>query len=342
MPDSSLPNILLLVIDSARADRMSCYGHDRPTTPNLDALAEQGVVFDNCWSESNWTLPVCFTALTGLHPREHQSETHRQLPAGLPTLQEAMGRAGYTTMLASANQFVGRNCGLDRGFDLYHMPPHVFRMAKPFFIYIGRRMGWTDVGGGSLNTHLLSWLDRADSPWFATVWYNEPHHPFMAKRPFSTRFCPRPLSFWRRQHLMGRMRSMRQLAATADEQEIGDVRGLYDGGVAYSDHLVGQVIEHLQATGRWHNTAIIVTSDHGDMLGEHGLMGHGRAAGMYAPLVRVPLVVRVPGVLDGGDRSNALVQLADVTHTAAALAGRSDDLAPSAAQRVDLREAAAG
>ncbi len=343
MSDSpAKPNVLLLVLDSARADRMSCYGHHLPTTPNIDAIAEQSAVFENCYSESNWTLPVCFTLLTGLHPREHQSETHRQLPPEIPSLQDAMKRGGYTTMLASANQFVGRRCGLDRGFDRYFMAMHVHHMTKPFFSYVGRRLGITDVGGATLNSHVLPWIERTDKPWFATVWYNEPHHPFMGKRPFSTRFSPRPLPFWRRQYLMRRMRNMRQVGATADEQELSDIRGLYDGGLAYTDHLVGEVANALRASGQWENTVLVIVADHGDMLGEAGLMGHGRSAGMRYPLVRVPLILRIPAVTDPGSRESAVVQLADITQMAATIAGAEETLVHTAAPRMDLRDAIGG
>lgn len=339
---SSQPNVLLIVVDSLRADRCSCYGYDRATTPHIDALADEGVVFDNCWSESTWTLPVCFTVLTGLHPREHQSEIHRQLPPEIPTLQDAMKRAGYTTMLASANQFVGRNCGLDRGFDHYFMSPHVTRMAKPLVLYVGRRMGWTDVGGAAVNAHTHRWIEQTDGPWFATVWHNEPHHPYSGKRPYTTIFSPTPLSFLRRQHLMRRMRHMRQLGATADQRELDDIGGLYDGGVAYADHLVGRTVARLKSLGQWDNTVVIVTADHGDMLGEHGLMGHGRAAAMYSPLVRVPLIVRIPGVTDAGTRADAQVQLADIPQTIANIVGTGDTLGATAAPRLDLRDALAG
>jgi len=336
------PNLLLIVIDSARADRFSCYGYDQPTTPNIDAVAEEGALFEEAWAESSWTLPMCFTLLTGLAPREHRAEAHRSLPDAIPTLQEALKGAGYQTYLGSGNQFIGARYGLTRGFDAHYMPPHVFRMTKPITKYLFRWLGWTDAGGGALTSRFVRHLSDMQEPWFSLIWYNDVHHPYSGRQPFTRRFCGGQVSLSRQVSLMRRMHHMQELGATASERDLRDISGLYDGALAYTDHLIGQLRRGLEARGCWENTVVVITADHGEMLGEKGLMSHGRPAGMYQPLIRVPMIMRAPGLLPKGAQSEALVQSADITHTLASVGGVGEALAPTAAEGVDLRAAAMG
>ena len=147
---------------------------------------------------------------------------------------------------------------------------------------------------------------------------------------------------FRRVSLVCRMRRMLSLAPEATPDDLLDMVGLYDGCLAYSDWLVGLTREGLERRGQWEDTAVVVTADHGDMLGERGLLGHGRTADMYLPLLRIPLIVRLPGLEGNGRASAAVVQMADITRTLASLGGVPGQLSPSAAQTVDLREAAAG
>jgi arylsulfatase A-like enzyme len=336
------PNVLLVVLDSARADRLSCYGHTKQTSPNIDAIAQSGIVFERCQAESSWTVPSAMSLFTGLAPREHLAEGHRQLPEGMPSLQGALRRAGYATVLAGANGFIGPVTGLDRDFDVVRNPRHVKQLTKPVTEYLTRRLGWTDNWGGAITSRLLEELQGAAGPWFAAIWYNECHHPYMGRKPFSTAFADRPLSLLRRLRLMGRMRHMKELAATAADEEWRDIRALYDGSIAYNDHLVGRLREGLESMGAWDDTLVVVVGDHGDLLGEHGLAGHRWAVGLYRPVTHVPLVMRLPGGEPAGVRSEALVQLADVPRTIAAICGCSDALAQTAAGAVDLRDAAGG
>jgi len=330
------PNILLTVIDSARVDRFSCYGYGEPTTPNIDSIAEEGVRFDAAYAESSWTLPVCFTLLTGLTPREHLGERHRSLPADMPTLPEAVGQSGYTSFAGSTNTFFGPRCGLQRGFDEFFMPRQTVSLTRPFVKYVAQRLGWTDEGGQAVTSRFLDWVGGVDQPWLALLWYNDAHHPYAARQPFTTRFCRQPIALGRRLSLLRRMRRMLDLVATASEEDLRLVNGLYDGGIAYEDMLVGQLREGLESLDLWDQTIVAITADHGEMLGERGLMGHGRAADMYRPLLQVPLVVRVPGASGERRSSDALVQLADVAYSAASAAEANRFLPPTMAETADL------
>lgn len=336
------PNMLLIVLDSTRADRCSCYGYERPTTPNLDGIAAEGTLFEECWSDSSWTLPVAHTIMTGLTPREHLAEHYRRLPEEIPTLSEAVQAAGYQTLLYSGNAFLGRYAGLHRGFDrLYHA--RVVRPAWRWMLrYVLAYLGLAGWGGEELTALTLQELRRARSPWFTVLWYNDVHHPFVAPARLRRKFLREPMSFRRRLSLMSRMRDMQELAATMTEDDRRDVSDLYDAAVAHNDDLLGVLREGLERLKLWEDTAIIIFADHGQMLGEHGLTSHGRPAGLYRQLIRVPMIVHWPGVVPAGHRSNAFVQLADLTETVGRIIGGLDALPRSGAERVDLRAAAVG
>jgi arylsulfatase A-like enzyme len=336
------PNLLLLVIDSARADHFSCYGYDRPTTPNIDRLAEEGVRFEAAYSESSWTLPASFSLLTGLAPREHQAEAVRVLPAGIPSLPEVLQQQGYATFGASANEFLGPRSGLDRGFGTFTLAPQQEFWTRALYRYGPQRVGLADWGGRALTGRFLRWVGEARQPWFALIWHNEPHHPYCARWPFTRRFLRQRMSIPRQISLVCRMRRMLSIAPAMTARDLADMTGLYDGCLGYADGLVGRTRRGLEARGQWANTAVVVVADHGEMLGERGLLGHGRTADLYRPLVRVPLIVRAPGSLEGGTASKAPVQLADVAQTLAALGGAEAGLSPTAAERLDLRDSASG
>jgi arylsulfatase A-like enzyme len=135
---------------------------------------------------------------------------------------------------------------------------------------------------------------------------------------------------------------MKELAATGDEQEWEDIRALYDGALGYNDHLVGELRNALQGMGAWDDTLVIVTADHGDLIGEHGLGGHRWAVGLYREVTHVPLIARFPGGEAVGERSGALVQLQDIPRTIADICGCADALAESAVETVNLRDATGG
>jgi len=335
------PNILLLINDSARRDRCACYGYGRATTPALDALAGEGVRFDAAYSESSWTVPVMFTLLTGLAPREHQGERLRRLPAALPTLPELLKKRGYHTFAASANPFFGPKCGVERGFDEFRRPPRAIRIAKPFVKYMAQRLGWADNGGRAIADGFARALPAVRRPWFGVLWFFDTHTPYGPKRPFIDRFARERLPFGPRNRLLARLRRPPELAATATAEELRQLSDLYDAAIAYADMLIGEVCDALRQRGLWDDTVVIVAADHGEMLGERGLAGHGRSGGMYQPVVHVPLIARGPG-FPSGATSAALVQWADVTQTVAELAGAAPELPATAAQRVSLLQAARG
>jgi len=335
------PNILLIVLDSARADRFSCYGYRKPTTPNIDRIAAEGTLFTECWSESNWTLPVSYTLMTGLAPREHRSESYRDLPDGLPTLPRALEAGEWRTVLTSANAFLGMATGMHEAFDVFETPHFGHPLLKPLLKYLFLRLALVDKGGADLNRRMLRQIAHEEAPWFGVMWTDDVHHPWVGKGEFASKFADRPISVARRWGVLERARKLQEFVATGSERDLQDLNALYDGCVGYADHLVGELRAGMEAQGRWDDTLLIIAADHGDMLGEHALTGHGQPAGMYRQLIRVPLIVHGPG-FPSGERSDAIVQLADVTQTVGEITGALGGLAPTAAPRVDLRDAATG
>lgn len=335
------PNVLVVVLDSVRADRLSCYGYPRATSPDLDRIAEEGVRFTSALSECNWTLPVAVSLLTGLTPREHRAESHRRLPKDMPSMVEALGQVGYTTYCGSANGFLGPRRGLCRGFGQYRTPARQNRLTRHLTRYVLRPMGWTDEGGAAVLNGFLRWVDHTPGPWFGLLWLIESHYPYLSPQPHMNRFANPPLSYRRRLELANRMRRPLHLVSTARPDDLRDLSNLYDGAVSYGDTLLGHLRQGLSQRGLWDAATTVIMADHGDMLGERGLMGHGNAAGVYQPLVKIPMVVHSPQV-QAGTVSDALVQVTDVTQTVCELAGAADLLQPSAAPRCNLLEAARG
>jgi arylsulfatase A-like enzyme len=312
------PNVLVIVVDTLRADHVSSYGYSRPTTPNLDHLAQQGVSFENAISTCSWSLPSHVSLLTGRYQFEHGVGSVQPEPwlgwggrglGGFPTLGEALKQKGYRTGAFSANRtYFSRDLGFGRGFlhfeDYFHSPSDAFvrtlygrefariylkRSEHSLVKRILRKLGLTSLldqdaeGSGSyggafgvrkradvVNQEVLGWIDRdRQRPFFAFLNYFDVHDPYGAPRDY-----PRPS--WPRQT---------------------DIDA-YDDGVKYVDDYIGRLMDELGRRGLANNTLVVITSDHGESLGQHHLRTHGKA--LYRELIRVPLVIWYPGHAPAG------------------------------------------
>ena len=335
----SQTNVLLIVLDSVRADHLSCYGHPRSTTPNLDALAGAGVRFTTALSESTWTLPAAMTLFTGLAPREHRVESHRRMPEAAPSLPALLGQAGYETFCITGNPFPRKN-GMDRGFQSTYLPAQQSRLAHWVNENFSQPMGWADLGGRALANNFRSRLGRVKQPWFGLVWINDAHFPYLCPRIEGRTTAAQTLPLKRRLEIARHLRHPKHWLNSMTDEDRADLLRIYESGVTYTDYIVGRMLNDLDAQGMAGETMVVVTADHGEMLGERGLMAHGAASGVYQPLIHVPLIMRMPGLAAGV--SPALVQLGDITETVARTAGVASQLAPTAMERVDLREAVYG
>jgi arylsulfatase A-like enzyme len=334
------PNVLLLVLDSLRADRLSCYGGPPGLTPHLDTLAAGGARFTTAIAESTWTLPMALTLFTGLTPREHDGERHRRIPLNMPTLADLLRGAGYATMGATGNGIVHGRARFDSGFDAFFVPGPQRWVTRSAISRVAQPLGLADIGGASVVRSFRRWLRHVRDPWFAMLWLNDAHFPYLAPRWARLQHRSQQLSIIERLKLTHRLKRPRQWNPAGTPQERDLLSSVYNGGVAYVDSLVGQVAEELDRSAAGDDTLVVTVADHGEMLGEKGLMTHGPFSGMYQPLVHVPLIMRGPGVRPAV--SPALVQLADVTQTIAEVGGVAHRLPRTAVQRLDLRAAADG
>ena len=324
-PAAQGPNVLLIILDTVRAANLSLYGYQRHTTPNLEQFAEQGVVFDRAIAPSPWTLPSHAVLFSGRDPNELNADWWLPLDDTHPMLAEVLSARGYVTAGFSANiSYASAEAGLARGFhrfdDFAVKPGEILRTSTML------RRALRAVGAGSVvasenhgrkfasdvSGSFLSWLDDKpdDRPYFAFLNYFDSHDPYYAEAPFDTLFGPvRPMTLnW------GSLPDTAQISAWTDG---------YDRSLAFLDDALGRLFDELQRRGTLDETVVIVTSDHGEHLGERGYMRHGTT--LYMPVLHVPLIVRFPPAVPGGLRIDVPVALRDIPATVLDLVGASGD-----------------
>lgn len=317
------PNVLLLVMDTVRADHLSAYGYDRPTTPNLKRWAERGVRFDRARATAPWTLPSHASMLTGCWPHQLSADVQHPLDGAKPTLAEYLGDRGYATGGFVANTYYCNAWyGIDRGFDRYEDFPEN-EQVNPVEILrsstLGRRvakkLGFRLATPGSrdsrksaaaINRDALAWVDGLprDRPFFAFLNYYDAHGPYETPAGYARRFARPGDDPGRDAGVIQEFEGMAKAPNPAHPEAIGRVRAVgaeagrimvdaYDDCIAALDAEIGRLLDTLDASGRLANTLVIITSDHGEHFGDRGLFGHGNS--LYHPLIDVPLVILPPG-----------------------------------------------
>jgi arylsulfatase A-like enzyme len=309
------PNVVLVTIDTLRADHLGCYGYPRPTSPFLDELAAGGTLFLDPVSPAAWTKPATGTILTGLYPSRHGALYHGstlQLPDGERTLAEAFRAAGYVTAAFVTNPNIKRVFEFDRGFDQYFDSPvedtvtlasiRATRFGHVLMSLMRHQFNWNyenDVRG--MNEHILAWLDaNRDNRFFLYLHYIDPHVPYAPPAEYRRQF--------EQDHGL----------VLFDERKRAVGIDLYDGEIRYADDGMRELVDRLRALGIWENTLFALTSDHGEEFLEHGVLGHGFS--LYQEVIRVPLIAHGPGVA-AGRRVEEPVQVVDLPATLLDLAG---------------------
>ena len=299
-PPAVASSVLIVTIDTLRADRLGVYGAGNVKTPNIDRLAREGAWAPQATVHAPLTRPSHASLFTGRYPAEHgiRDNISPPLDAGVPLLAERFQRAGFATAAFIASTVLDRQSGLARGFDLYSDRFNPGEDRKP---------------GDVVAAEAIDWM-KGKRKFFGWVHLYDPHAPYVPPGRYAAEYADRP----------------------------------YDGTVAWSDEVVGRLIDALRTAGTLDNTLVIVTSDHGEALGEHGEDVHGYF--VYEATLRVPLVVRGPGVKPG-TRLEGLARTIDLFPTivemtrlggaatptsgrslAAALTGAKVDDAPSFAE----------
>lgn len=288
-------NVLLITLDTTRADHLGCYGHSAARTPALDSLAEDGVLFERAYTVAPLTLPVHTTLFTGLYPAETGIVTNGRGRLGddVPTLAELLSAAGYDTAAFVGSFVLNRRFGLDRGFTKYDDAVD----DDPGTDLLHRQRD-----GESVMNSALKWLGmRHFRPFFCWIHLYDAHTPYRSHADlFGDVFAGRP----------------------------------YDAEIAYVDRQVGRAVEHLTAARQMEQTIVIVVGDHGEGLGEHGESTHSFM--LYDTTIRIPMIVRHPGLRSSARRVGAEVSLVDMLPTIV------DLLALPARQGMGRRSFAAG
>ncbi len=316
------PNVLLIVIDTLRADHLGCYGYHLDTTPNIDRLATRSVVFDRAFSNSDGTILSHISLFSSryTHPNELRI-------GSTTTLAEAFRTAGYATYGVSANPALATASGWGKGFDWYTDRPiddatlerSVNDLNYSRQIEVRDAEQTTDFVLEALHRHRD---ERPDHPWFLFVNYLDPHDPYTERRPWSETF--------RRSdsEISGTLRPtegrtiwkwIAQSLPALSEADVRRLGELYDAEIGYTDDQIQRVFDFLVETGQANETIILVTSDHGEVLGENGQFTH--MLSVMEPEIRVPFVLHVPGLSNVPARSETLVESVDVAPTLLSLAG---------------------
>ncbi len=334
-PDSS-PNVILLVMDTQRADHLSLYGYSRPTSPNLERMAASSWIFENAMSNSSWTLPSHATMMTGRQLHEHRAGIgkHVFLDQRYPTIAEMLRSRGYVTGGFVANVFwCGRRTGLQRGFihyeDYFGSPGDAVArtvLGRWITYRAVAAFGQQDIPGrksaADVNRRMLQWIDKqGQRPFFIFANFLDVHKPFRPPPPFAGRYSGgnAPPSASREGGVeLGALTGRAQAASPEEIQ--WDIDG-YDESIQYLDSEIGGLYAELERRGILENTLIIVTSDHGESFGEHGLYHHGN--GLYRDQTFIPLLLHWPGHLSAAriKRPAGLDQLAPTIAEATGIGG---------------------
>ena len=288
--------VILIVVDAMRPDRISPYGSARDTTPHLAALADDGVVLTNYFVNGNWTRPSTASLLTGLPPARHGVESDRdKLADQFVTLAQVLGEVGVRTGAVVGNGNAGSAFGLGRGFDFYAdtvrhwegLPSadQVVELALPF-----------------VRSHQRE-------PFFLMLFFVDPHDPYHAPGAYENMYVSDPA--------VRLVRSPHWELGKYTPAEIERMVATYDGAVRYTDSVLGRFFDELRALGLYDESTIIVTSDHGEAFGEHGVFLHSHH--FYDEIVRAPLIMRAPRMDRRGVYAHPLFQSIDLLPTIASL-----------------------
>ena len=325
-PPAAAPNIVLVVIDTLRADHVSCYGYPRATTPTIDALAANGVAFTQAISQAPWTAASVGSLVTGVYPSVHGIDggiewsgnsssarlpfiTQRTLRRGVRTLPERLHASGYRTAGFVSNVYLNAVFGFGRGFDLY-VDDHADYSGD--VMTLKRR-------GEDTNRRVMQWLDTGlTEPFFLLVHYNDPHWPYDPPAPFGAAWTAGYAGTLTPADTALIVESEGRPVRDLGPDDLAYLEALYDGEIAYADASLRALLDRLHAAGLERPMLTVVTADHGEEFLDHGSTSHGYT--LYDEQIHVPLVVDLPGRLPPS-RVPEQVRLIDVAPTILDLAG---------------------
>jgi arylsulfatase A-like enzyme len=296
------PNVILISLDTLRADHLGVYGYERPTSPFLDSLAEEGALFENVYAQSSWTLPSHLSMLFSLNSASHQVYFNDQkIDRSLPSLASFLRNQGYVTLGFTGGGYVSSIYGFAKGFDWYDEPVG------------GRKAPLGQDEAERLYEFTSDWLaNNRDKPFFLFLHTFQIHGPYACPEPWNTMFLEEGAAW--DQIALRRFLDQNGEDYAFSPAERSNIVGLYDGEIRYTDDmLLKPLAQRLKELGIYDNTMIIVTSDHGEEFNDHGGWLHGRT--VYDELIRVPLLIKFPRSSYRGQRIPAKTRLIDILPT---------------------------
>jgi arylsulfatase A-like enzyme len=328
--EESAPNVLLIVIDTLRADHLSLQGYERNTDPTLTRLANEGVMFENAYATSSWTLTAHASLFTGRWNYEHKADGGRPLDDTYPTIAEALAKRGYRTGAFNGNfETVTKRWGFARGFahfeDYYQTIPQLAvssfygRFLEYYALHkvLGMEFSIDRRWAPSVNQSALDWIDKdSERPFFVFINYYDVHAPYIS---------PERARFSEFENPGGLVNTDWTTAGIYNPKTPEQVQGeidAYDGGIYYTDQQIQKLLDELNQRGVLENTIVVITSDHGELFGEHGLWEHHNS--LYKPVIYVPLIIWHPDSVPQGIRIPTTVSNVSIPVTVLDLIGYSD------------------
>jgi len=288
--ESPRVNVLLLLVDALRPDRLGAYGYHRPLSPNIDNLAQNGWIFTQAVAPASWTKPSVASLFTSLYPHQHgigSADWARANNAGevrvdvldpaLTTLSEVTANGGYHTIAVGNNQHLSSEFGFTQGFDTVEWD----------------LKGDDFLSAPEMHRRFLGWLDRHEEGFFAYLHYIDVHWPYLPPPGFAGLYSGSPPGIdYNRAEFMDWASANRGSPLKLDEEDVVHMSDSYDELIQFVDAEIGKLLGELKARGLYDNTMIILTSDHGEEFLEHGALAHGTS--LYDVLLRIPLIIKFP------------------------------------------------
>ena len=323
-------NIIYLMIDTLRADHLSCYGYAEPISPNIDRLAAEGVRFSHHFAQASWTRPCVACQLTSMYPSSHRA-AHKadRLPDAVTTLPEALARHGYATAGCAANANIAPLFNFGQGFHSYEFlaPTALFgasETASQLAVYQGIRLGYERFVSSAknvdnfyypaeaINERAIDWMSRhLDQRFFLFLHYMDPHDPYF-------------------EHPYNGYGVARVSTPSPPADMAGELKRLYAGEIAYLDQQLGELFDWLKKQGVYDNSMIVLTGDHGEEFHEHGGWWHGLT--LYEEQIHVPLIIKLSN-RSAGTVDTGLSQAIDIAPT---ILGSLHLTRPAEMQGIDL------
>lgn len=324
------PNIVLIVMDDVRQDHLSCYGYEKETTPNLNRISNQSVIYSNNISPSIWTLESTTSLMTGTYSCYHNTNWgNLHLDRNLTTLAEFLKSKGYQTTGISNNYgFVSWETGLARGFDQFFVVRGLFKTKKNssyIKTFINRMISKlaqelqlceysSSFTNKTAKRHIQK-IRRKKPPFFLYLHYSEPHFPRNPPRKFNKFVDSNKVNWLLKRKVNQDPVKYLSGQASLTKEDLETLKGLYDGEICYLDQKIGELYDFLKKQNILDDTIFIITSDHGELFGEHNLIEHRYC--LYDPLLKVPLIVKYPQNNYQGKKVEKLTQTLDVFPTVA-------------------------